>query len=735
MNVKCHTRMGESIVSVSSVDEYEPHKDFTMHKPLGKGKNAPYYIDQFGTFDIETTSRATTDSDGHYTAIDAFMYAWSANIDGDEIVGRRWSEFLLLLDKIHRYYVTSEQRYIVIYVHNLSFEFSFLIGYITDYTDVFATGKRKPLVWRLKNLGIEFRCSYKLTNMSLDNFTRKMAGCKHVKAKGDLDYSLIRHNTTQLTEKEWSYIVNDTLGLWEAIDYMLKKDGDLIATVPLTSTSYVRRDMKRAIRKGTTTRNLKKKLALNDITYKLLKEAFRGGDTHANMTKCGKIFHDVYSFDASSMYPAMLLLMTFPITAWSKMPVTSKVMKYLLSKKDSLAWIARIKLYNVKLKADQYNPYLSISKCRNTISVLPDNGRILSATQLETTITDIDFDIINECYDFESMEIIDDTLYTARYGYIPDDVKEVIMEYFVAKTKLKIVVKNSSPNSKEREEAEYNLMKAKNKLNSIYGMAATDPIHELMLYINNEWISLDYTKYTNDSEYRSSIDKKGYTIPDQKTVNELTHASCLPYAWGVYTTAHARRHLRRILACAGSDYIYCDTDSCKATNFDFKKLRDLNSWIYELCENTRSYVEIDGKKYYIGYFDCESDIKSANEYEPEYKEFKTLGAKKYCFNAYGKTKNESYFGVVIAGVSKKRGAETIKTLDNFKNGFKIFNSGGYQITYRDSDTITKTEVTDYLGTKAETEYSGYSCMIPRDYEIGLSEDQVEHYEIIDYIVS
>lgn len=735
MDVQCITRTCSDIVKALTVHEYEPKKDFCMHKPLGKGKNSPYYIDQFGTFDIETTSRFTTDGDGHSSAIDAFMYAWSATIDGDVIVGRRWNELLLLLDKIHIHYGTSETRYFVIYVHNLAFEFSFMIGYLSDYTNVFATGKRKPLVWRLKDIGIELRCSYKLTNMSLDNFTKKMAGCKHVKAAGDLDYTLTRHNETELTEKEWSYIINDTLGLWESLDYMLKKDSDNIATVPLTSTSYVRRDMKRAIRKGTTTRILKKKLALTDITYNLLREAFRGGDTHANMTKCAKIFHDVYSFDASSMYPAMLLLMKFPVTAWSKMPVTNKTLKYLHSKKDSLAWIARIKLYGIKLNDTQFNPYLSVSKCRNVRGQSLDNGRILVADELETTVTDIDYEIIKECYDVESIEIIEDTLYTARYGYIPEDVRGVIMDYFIAKTKLKIIVKNSAPNSKEREEAEYNLMKAKNKLNAIYGMAATDPVHELMLYINNEWIALDYTKYKNDTEYRAYIEKNGYNIPDQKTIEELTEKSCLPYAWGVYTTAHARMHLRRILACAESDYIYCDTDSCKATNFDFAKLNELNNWVYELCENTKSYVEICGKKYYIGYFDCESDIKSDNQFEPEYKDFKTLGAKKYCFNAYGKTKSESYFGVTIAGVSKKRGAEAIKTLENFKNGFKVFNSGGYQVSYNDSEIITKKIVTDYLGKECETEYTGFSCMIPRDYEIGLTEDQVEHYEIIDYIVS
>lgn len=108
-------------------------------------------------------------------------------------------------------------------------------------------------------------------------------------------------------------------------------------------------------------------------------------------------------------------------------------------KSKNLAWIAQIKLTNVRLKEDQYNPYLSISKCRNLQGVDPDNGRVWKASELETTVTDIDFSIIEECYDFDSIEIIEDTLYTARYGYIPDDVRSVIMEYFTVKPNLKLL--------------------------------------------------------------------------------------------------------------------------------------------------------------------------------------------------------------------------------------------------------------------------------------------------------
>ena len=82
---------------------------------------------------------------------------------------------------------------------------------------------------------------------------------------------------------------------------------------------------------------------------------------------------------------------------------------------------------------------------------------------------------------------------------------------------------------------------------------------------------------------------------------------------------------------------------------------------------------------------------------------------------------------------KSRGVEVIKNLDNFREGFKIKNSGGFQIWYNDSDTITKVKVKDYQGKEAVTEYTGYSCMIARDYEIGLSDDQIKNYTIVDEI--
>lgn len=58
MIVQCLNRSNEyDDIEVKSVADFVPSHGFSLHKPLGKKKDSPYYIDQFGTFDIETTSR------------------------------------------------------------------------------------------------------------------------------------------------------------------------------------------------------------------------------------------------------------------------------------------------------------------------------------------------------------------------------------------------------------------------------------------------------------------------------------------------------------------------------------------------------------------------------------------------------------------------------------------------------------------------------------------------------
>ena len=101
----------------------------------------------------------------------------------------------------------SEDKHLIIYVHNLGYEFQWLRQWI-KWDKVFAIKQRRP-VYAIAG-GFEFRCSLLLSNYALayigDNLLYKYPMEKMV---GDLDYSKIRHSKTPLTAKELGYCITD----------------------------------------------------------------------------------------------------------------------------------------------------------------------------------------------------------------------------------------------------------------------------------------------------------------------------------------------------------------------------------------------------------------------------------------------------------------------------------------------------------------------------------------------
>lgn len=213
---------------------------------------------------------------------------------------------------------TGDDWRLVCYVHNLSHEFQYLAGiWKFEESDVFVVKSRKVLKADMGK--IELRCSMLQTNMSLAAFTSKM-GAPHAKAVGDLDYSITRYPWTPLTDQEMHYCVNDVRGLVEALMIEMQNDGDDLYTIPATSTGYVRRDARKAMYEY----GIKyiRRLLPDFETYKALREAFRGGDTHANRYYVGVLLHDVKSVDMSSAYPAVQCECLFPTSPFVRKEAT-----------------------------------------------------------------------------------------------------------------------------------------------------------------------------------------------------------------------------------------------------------------------------------------------------------------------------------------------------------------------------------------------------------------------------
>lgn len=625
------------------------------------------YKDIITAFDIETTRIQEIEQSVMY------IWQWQFGIEYT-VIGRTWEQFTMLCERIAQ--AMKESEFLCVFVHNLSYEFQFLRGiYKFEPEEVFALDSRKVLKTTMFE-HIEMRCSYIHSNMGLDEYTHKM-GAAHAKTK-DLDYSISRYAWTELTPLELQYCVHDVLGLVEAITIEMNHDGDNLYTFPLTSTGYVRRDAKQAMRQVSHT------FVRNQLpeykTYQMCRESFRGGNTHANRHYAGYILHNVKSADRSSSYPDVLCNCEFPVTAFFHAGgiTYSELLELINIRKKAV--LMRVSMSNVRLRDPFWGaPYLSKDKCRNQHNALYDNGRILSADYLETTITDIDFKIILAEYDFDDFVPFD--VAHARYGILPPALLDIIIKYYETKTGLKNV---------EGQDLYY--MKSKNKINAIYGMMAQDPVKQTIDFIEDDFIK------------REDLPEELLTTHNKKAF--------LCYQWGVWTTAWSRYRLEEGIRLAEDGFVYCDTDSVKHlgdidwTEYNNERIQD--------SKRTGAYAkDPKGITYYMGVFESEG----------QYYEFSTLGAKKYCY----RETPESELKVTIAGVTKKKGGKELEKaggIEAFKAGFIFYEAGGTEAIYNDTPEITK-----YTVEGREIDITANVVLRPSTYTLGIAAEYERLLEI------
>lgn len=671
--------------------DFQPERYFAKPPLLKNRRGNPggkkrHYVGITTAFDIETTLLDDIQQ--------SVMYIWQWQFGEDyTVIGRTWDEFLDLQKRIKA--VLPEDRWLVVYVHNLSYEFQFLKGIYQFFPDdVFAVASRKVVkadMWGC----FEFRCSYKLTNMSLKQFTSKM-NVKHQKLSGEeFDYSVKRYPWTPLSDEELEYCINDVLGLVEAIHALMARDGDTLQTIPLTSTGYVRRNAKRAMKDGTVHHNFVYSILPDIETYKALREAFRGGNTHANRYYAGDIVENVHSADRSSSYPAVMCNCEFPMSVFIPIRPENLNTEY-ISRCINIrhkALLLRIRIENLRLRDPFWGcPYLSKDKCRNCHDVVDtfDNGRILAAHSIETTITDIDLKIITEEYQGKITFLQG---WYASYKKLPQPLINEVIKYYKDKTELKGV---------KGQEIYYD--KAKALLNSLYGMMAQDPVkHNLIFKQVGDWDE-DTTK------------------TDEEILGKSNEKAFLAYQWGVWVTAHSRmaleRGIRLVHETDGADFVYCDTDSVKYTgSVDWSSYN--NDRIAE-CMDSGSYaVDPSGVTHYMGVFEAE-DLKDTGY---AYRYFKTLGAKKY---AYVEREGEGVH-CTIAGVNKKKGGKELDKhggLSAFDEDFIFREAGGTTALYNDSPAMDHVDIEGH-----SLPITANVAIIPSEYTLGITG---EYERIIKY---
>lgn len=598
------------------------------------------------------------------------MYHWQFAIGTHTvIIGRTWKEFLAMCK-----YITSQlesEETVVIYVWNLSYEFQFLSGiYHFQPEEVFAVKSRKILKCTMFNEKLELRDAYLQTNMSLAVACNKF-NVEHGKLSGELfNYNKLRFPWTPLTEYELQYCVNDVLATVEIIEAELKRDKDTLYTIPLTSTGYVRRDAKQAMR--SVNKTWLKSLMPNYEVYKLLREAFRGGDTHASRFFVGKLLHGIYSKDRSSSYPGVQCNGLYPVEPFKyKGEIEPKEFyKYL---QNNRAMVFRCTIYNVRIKDGFPDPYLSRSKCRATQNGVYDNGRILYADYTETTLTDIDFKILIQEYDFDELDFYD--VYVSKYGKLPKPLIELNKMYYKNKTELKNV---------EGQEIYYN--KNKNLLNSIYGMSAQNPVKQ----------SIDYIYGTGFIEREEA---------ENKLLDTYNEKAFLPYQWGVWTTANARYELHEGIWLNPDAWIYGDTDSNKfITDVDFTEYN--NRKMQQSTESGAFAIDKFGVTHFMEIY----------ENDGYYDNFITLGAKRYAYTEKGSQQTH----ITVSGVQKKKGGAEIDShggITAFRDGFIFRDAGRLETVYSDNPVTKQIRIENH-----DIEITSNVTLRPTTYNMSLTDE-------------
>lgn len=647
-------------------------------------------------FDIETTSIKENGNKN------AFMYVWQIGLGygNDVFYGRTWAEFVDLIDDISELYELDEYNRLVIYVHNLGYEFQFMRKYFY-WLDVFSISERKPIRALTLN-GIEFRDSLILSGYSLANTAKNLAKHKIKKLVGDLDYSLVRHNKTVLTPDEIAYCVNDIQIINAYINEQIEYCGD-ISQIPMTNTGRVRKYVKdrcffnnQVGAKRDTGQHQKYRKIMQDLTidvdtYVQLKRAFMGGFTHANSNHSGKILQNVTSIDFTSSYPSVMLAEKFPMSRFRTVTVES--IKELDELCEKHAVVFECKFDNISPRITQEN-YISESKCREIINPVINNGRISSADSITTTITEIDYRIMKQAYQWENISI--SNIKYAHKAYLPKSICTSILELYQDKTKLKDVA---------GFEVEYLL--SKGMLNSIYGMSVTDVVKDQANYDDDSWSTEHPNIHTEVEKYNKSKNRFLY------------------YPWGIWVTAYARRNLWTGIIAAGDDYVYSDTDSLKVLNYEkhieYTKWFDSN--IIKKMEKMCDFYSLD--KSLLSPKTKKGVVKMLGvwDYEGTYSNFKTLGAKRYLYQENNK------LAITVAGLSKQNGLsymlecagdDQLKVFDLFDDNLYIPSDKTGKMTHSYIDDERSLSVTDYQGVVNEIKTVSSLHLEPCDFTLSIS---------------
>lgn len=681
--------------------------------------NKRKYSNIIYAFDIETTTYNNVTS--HYLSNFQSVNFDCRNMPNSDIISnissptfcRNNNDVNLYFEHLNQQAENEGLTYLI-YIHNLSYEFDYLIKNIAffrenfEQADILFLKPRIPVTIRIKN--IELRCSYKLLNKSLRELGKNLNY-----PKLEIDYKALYFEFSKLPQIEYEYNERDVkltllavlkeCSQWEYI----KSVND----IPITSTGLTRKNNQYINDKKSKDLwaglcNYQRSFDKQFIDF--IESTYTGGYTHANALFFGKPLKNVLSIDIVSSYPHSILHRNYP-HYFKKYKGTHKYnyLKFCIAEnkityKDIIknykqpfkrAFLATVKLVNIQAKHLPNNNLilpLSYSKCVDVFGCVLDNGRIYSAKRLITNLTEVDFWILEQFYTFD-IEDCFELYYTNYYRQLPEYVTNSTRTYLHQKSTLKSVLKHFENGEDITPDLFYN----DNLKGYIFNDEQINSICTLERTEQEQTLNDSYRASKNRLNAQYGINVQKLLQPNIKYDIELdeyitTYPDCIEtkrlyrdFIKGLYITAYSRLTLfvfaLYLIDNTHTSLVYSDTDSWKCFN-DIESVKhcvdDYNIHLNEIINNSADYN--------VGNFDCECI----------YSNFCTLGCKKYITSAINKKTGKDEITTTIAGVNKYKTSQAFTELyKSFDYDFKSLCQVAFSPCTVLSSTVTGKLVTKY----------------------------------------
>ena len=669
-----------------------------------------------GFFDIETSTNKYYENGNEYVLPQVYLcnlvlieeqYMDKINKDNIQIIRNNlqnkdankyqcYSYFFRTLEDFINFAKKFEDE-IIIYVHNLPFEFSYLVEEYkigVNHNKSIFRGK-DPLKVVINDMPkVEFRDSLALLRKSIKDLGEDIG-----LPKLTINYNRNLYYYSLLFGNDFDYNERDNIITMLSIADFFQNKAPIIGVNKIKDLSITSTRFFKYYRKFFADKHFPKKydgskarrnnsLDEDYEFYNISRMAFRGGLVSVNPLYVPDDYNDnfwsynsVYHIDVTSSYIYTMLNTKFPYFSKDdsvkikNKKVATGLIKFLCNEikengSDFLhdagskintsngisrirGFYAKIKLKNLRMKYDFDIP--SIDSVRTSLALdkycETYHGKITEADELEMYVNDAVLESIMIDYDFDDIEC-SYIIYTTKADHLPYYEIVYIMQQFFTKQLLK--------NNKNTKSTDYLI--AKSGLNAMYGIKVENPIKDKVAVRNNKIVVTQ--KANSLTNNNNQILFNEYVINNKNKKTDI-------YSDGVYISTISRLNLikmKKYLKDTGCMNIYCDTDSLmfEITNSTekevFDKIKKYNNeisknllskdWIKEAIKML-SKINGEDKKHIkdllsdLGNWDIESVDENGN-IKP-YEAFSTLGAKKYCKVKNGKV------DTTISGLSKKIG--------------------------------------------------------------------------------